>query len=564
MREWQGGLRHGAPGRYYHRVRTRITTGAQPGQHVRVWFSGRGGRTSRSFRYTLVSDTGARALIMAAEDYTGRSSLVSATPYAGPNHLDEYEAAFQAAGVPYDVYNVDATRTAPHWLGVLNHYDAVVWYTGDDAYVRGTDQVRPGGAPSGSTTGTEKLFDDEVVNAREYMNSGGHLLVTGQQALQGAWDQFLYNPLGVTPPNPFCKSNQTTGQNDADDPPGQLDNCIAVSNDFMQYWLGANLPIQLAAATPLQEAAPVGSAPFALDPAGNQLAVRSFVTSSSLMPDFPAFNDAEFGSARAVETQTGPAFDPPEGEWYMTAAGVGSSYQRLTRTFDLTGLGAGQAADLSFKLSYDVEAGYDFVFVEARTAGQDDYRTLPDANGHTSESTGIGCTENSDFWLSENPFLRRYIVRNPAPGGGFACAPTQPGIWNAATGNSGGFQDWRIDLSAYAGRQVEVSVVYMTDPGFQGFGAFLDQVVATANGAEIHATGFEDATLGGWAVTPAPEGSGPNGGDWTRSQSVGLVDGPGVRTGHSIIWGFGLEGVAGADTRATLLRDALVYFGAAE
>ena len=104
----------------------------------------------------------------------------------------------------------------------------------------------------------------------------------------------------------------------------------------------------------------------------------------------------------------------------------------------------------------------------------------------------------------------------------------------------------------------------MTDPGFQGFGVFLDQVVATANGAEIHATGFEDATLGGWAVTPAPEGSGPNSSDWTRSQSVGLVDGPGVRTGHSIIWGFGLEGVAGADTRATLLRDALVYFGAAE
>ena len=32
MREWQGGLRHGKPGEYYHRMRTRITTGAQPGQ----------------------------------------------------------------------------------------------------------------------------------------------------------------------------------------------------------------------------------------------------------------------------------------------------------------------------------------------------------------------------------------------------------------------------------------------------------------------------------------------------------------------------------------------------
>ena len=147
---------------------------------------------------------------------------------------------------------------------------------------------------------------------------------------------------------------------------------------------------------------------------------------------------------------------------------------------------------------------------------------------------------------------------------GFECTPTQPGIWNAATGNSGGFQDWRIDLSAYAGQQVEVSIVYVTDPATQGLGVFLDQVRATANGAEIHATGFEDETLGGWAVTPAPEGSGANTGDWERSQSLGLVDGPGVRTGHSILWGFGLEGVQGAETRATLLRNALDYFGAVE
>ena len=66
---------------------------------------------------------------------------MSGTPHPGPNYLDEYEAALQTAGIPYDVYNVDATRTAPHWLGVLSHYDGVIWYTGDDVYVRGH---RPG------------------------------------------------------------------------------------------------------------------------------------------------------------------------------------------------------------------------------------------------------------------------------------------------------------------------------------------------------------------------------------------------------------------------------------
>ena len=560
MYQWDGGLRSGAPGRYYHRMRALIRTGASPGQTVRVRFV-KGTVRSEPFEYTVASDTGASTLLMAAEDYTGRSSLVSPTPYPGPNYLDEYEAVLRAAGISYDVYNVDANRTAPNWLGVLSHYDAVLWYTGDDLYVRGTDQVREGGPASGGGTGTEKLFDDEILNAREYMNTGGKLWVTGQQALQGARDELLYNPLGATPPNPFCKTNTTTGNADADDPPGQLDNCIAVSNDFLQYWLGAYLPIQLDPATPLQEAPPVGSTPFQLDPAGNQQVLQSFVTTSSLYPDYPAFNDEEFRSDRAVQTQAPPAFDPPEGDWYESAAEVSSSYQRLTRTFDLTGLSAGQAADLSFKLSADTENGYDFAFVEAHTVGQDDYRTLPDVNGATSEDTGVACTEDSDYWLSENPFLRRYVVRTEQPDGTGVCAPTAPGIWNAFTGNSGGFQDWKVDLSAYAGRQVELSIVYTTDPAFLGLGVFVDQVVATANGVAIHSTGFEDPALDGWTTPGAPAGTDANTGDWTRSESIGVVDGPGIRTGHSILWGFGLEGVEGADTRAVLARNALTALG---
>ncbi len=35
------------------------------------------------------------------------------------------------------------------------------------------------------------------------------------------------------------------------------------------------------------------------------------------------------------------------------------------------------------------------------------------------------------------------------------------GDWNAANGDSGGWQAWHIDLSAYAGHQVEVSTAYI-------------------------------------------------------------------------------------------------------
>jgi bacillopeptidase F (M6 metalloprotease family) len=91
-----------------------------------------------------------------------------------------------------------------------------------------------------------------------------------------------------------------------------------------------------------------------------------------------------------------------------------------------------------------------------------------------------------------------------------ALGPAPKGSWNAATGNSAGFQDWKVDLSAYAGKQVEVSITYASDPGTQGLGVF--------------------------------------------------VDGPGIATDHSLYWGFGLEGVTGAATRTQLMKDAMTYF----
>ncbi|HEX9372672.1 MAG TPA: hypothetical protein VF897_16795, partial [Roseiflexaceae bacterium] len=39
----------------------------------------------------------------------------------------------------------------------------------------------------------------------------------------------------------------------------------------------------------------------------------------------------------------------------------------------------------------DTEPDWDYVFVEAHTVGQDDWTTLPDANGHTSQDTGQSC-----------------------------------------------------------------------------------------------------------------------------------------------------------------------------
>jgi hypothetical protein len=231
--EFEGGSRYGEPGVYYHRLRGQVT-GTSAGERVRVWFTAKG-RQSESFTYTARQESDNKVLLLSAEDYTGRSATTGALPYSGPRYLADYRKTLEDAGIGYDVYNVDANnRAAPSYLGVLSHYRAVVWYTGDDVIVRGPDQTRDPNDPtlaSGRTTGTEKLFDDEILATRDFMNEGGKLLVTGQYALEGSWEQQLYNPLGPMPPRPLCPIPGTTPD---DDPPGQNFNCVGASNDFQQ------------------------------------------------------------------------------------------------------------------------------------------------------------------------------------------------------------------------------------------------------------------------------------------------------------------------------------------
>ena len=115
-------------------------TGTNPGDAVTVWFEAAGGTVeSDSFTYTAVVESSNRVLVLAAEDYTGIARLRRNTE---PNYLSYYLDALAANGIGADVYDVDANaRTAPSPLGVLGHYDAVIWYTGDDILTRDVGMV---------------------------------------------------------------------------------------------------------------------------------------------------------------------------------------------------------------------------------------------------------------------------------------------------------------------------------------------------------------------------------------------------------------------------------------
>ena len=256
-----------------------------------------------------------------AEDYPGNSGFLPKA--TAPYFQSTYEQALTDAGIAHDVYDVDARgRKAPSALGVLSHYDAVIWETGADLYTR--EGTQPGG------TGVSKLLDDEVLAVRDYMNAGGKMLIAGKEPLQGVRDQFLYNPDQGIPGAPWCKSNQTTGQNDADDPVGQQNNCIAISNDFLQYWLGAYIPAGAALTEQMKEDPAIGDTVFGLNGPGsvsNAPLLQSFLTTTSLIPAYPEFAaGTEFGSDRAIAFNRKPSFDPP------TVTGTCPPARRTTAT----------------------------------------------------------------------------------------------------------------------------------------------------------------------------------------------------------------------------------------
>ena len=297
---------------------------------------------------------------------------------------------------------------------MLSHYKAVVWETGDDVIVRGPDQHLPDGPDSGGGTGQELLFDQEVLAARDFMNEGGKLLVTGQFALEGAWEQQTFNPLGPTPPRPFCPASTSLGDGFANSPDGQPTPCKFVADDFQQYWLGAYITLDGGdpSLAELQEQSPLGNAIFGLngsDSKANQQNLYRFLTTSDVLP---ADTYPQFTSNVAVKVQGPPAYDPPTGSYYAYSQTGNSGYRRLMTTVDLTGKTGGS---MQFKMSNSTEQDFDYAFVEAHTVGQDDWTTLPDQNGNTSDDTGLGCNDSDPFWLNENPFLKHYITRAADP-----------------------------------------------------------------------------------------------------------------------------------------------------
>jgi hypothetical protein len=541
--ERAGGDRFGDPGRYYHIVRGEVT-GTSPGDTVEVWFTG-GGVDSDHFSYSVRSDTNRDVLIVAAEDYTGISPVYKKN--TAPNYLSFYQDALSANGIQADVYDIDAEgRRAPDDLGVLSHYDAVIWYTGDDVITR-----EPGMVPGTAS----RLAYETMLNIRSFLNEGGGLLITGKNAGL-PFEGFEFDPSFNRPCNPNGEENFPDG----------TDDCRLLYNDFFQYYAGSYVFVDGGGLDEHGRPFPVTGVDTPFNglnwklngggSANNQDHANTFVATSGILDesDFPQFRS--WDAAKYV--RVGGPFEPHTGSQYVYSQIADVSYKRLQKTVAVPAGGG----SLDFWVSYHTEEPWDFFFVEARTVGQEDWTTLPDANGHTTQDTGDSCPEG---WHSSpdeiHPFLAHYQTLN-ADG---TCSPQgTTGEWNAATGNSSGWQNWHVDLGAYAGQTVELYLTYVSDWAVQGLGVFLDDVTDPTG-----STSFETG-LDGWTVAGAAPGSSPNFNDYIRTTAAGFPEGPVMaedpaRDGdfHTLYMGFGFEGIAGATTRAAVMDRAIDFLLAA-
>jgi hypothetical protein len=521
---------------YYHYLRGEIPV--EQGDEVEYWFTG-GGESTEPVTFDVVEDADADVLVVAAEDRTGVSNSPAYPAGPGPHFLSFYTDAIAGAGRTSDVYDVDAMgRTAPDYLGVLSHYDAVVWYTGNDLVAREVGKG-PGNV--------SRVVVDTTLAMREYLNRGGSLIYTGQRAgfvENGFAGGQFYDPV----------ANQTCVVGGA----LVLGRCLqwGDKNDFIQYYLGGfvyNSRGDPGTATEVEgtDSPFTGSSWFlnGVDSANNQNHHASLITTSSVLSKATHPQYTSDGRANYL-TAGGNPFEPFDGSWYLFSQQADISYKQLQRSFTMPAGGG----DMTFRISYDTEFHWDFVFVEIHNLATDTWSTAPDLNGHTeggnAASTGESCPAG---WHELHPWLEQYQGANCNGAG-----------WHASSGRSAGWEEWQVDLDAFAapGEEIEIYISYASDWAVQGLGTFVDHVQLSGESVESFETG-----LGAWTITGPPAGSDPNPNNFIRTQTVGFEEGaivsqtPTTANFTTLYFAFGFEAIRDAINRNAVMDSSLDFLG---
>ena len=145
--------------------------------HRRKRRHGAADRASEHFTYTRPQDTRQpTVLVLANEDYTG----VNPTYPAGDDRAEvrstsTSRARRRTAHAP--TCGTSTPRACPHHLGVLSHYDAVVWYLGDNRLTQDPEDdadrhVRSGSSRTSRSPSAQQYL---TIAVRDFLNEGGKL-----------------------------------------------------------------------------------------------------------------------------------------------------------------------------------------------------------------------------------------------------------------------------------------------------------------------------------------------------------------------------------------------------
>ena len=135
-----------------------------------------------------------------------------------------------ANGVSADTWDVDA-QGVPHDLGVLSHYDTVVWYLGDNRLTQDPEDEL-------TAIGSNQVLDQSVAErqqfltlaVRDFLNESGKLLLAARPppygTLAGTIGGIYYGLDGA--PEEDCVVTVDL-----------FSDCLLLADDFTQYYLGA-------------------------------------------------------------------------------------------------------------------------------------------------------------------------------------------------------------------------------------------------------------------------------------------------------------------------------------
>ena len=172
-----------------------------------------------------------------------------------------------------------------------------------------------------------------------------------------------------------------------------------------------------------------------------------------------------------------PAFSG-DYEWY--SGDNAWAWRSFYQTFDVPATGA----TLSFMTNFDIEEDWDYGYVEVHDLVTNEWYTLEDLNGLTVDTDPFG-QDNPNVPDGREP--RDYVAA---------------GRWNAFTGSSHGWAEAVMDLTPFAGHEIELHFRLWQDGAFTLLNMYVDDISIPEIGLFDDVESGEDGWMtDGWEVT---------------------------------------------------------------